>query len=534
MATAFSVAKKKKRGTLKSPRGVDEGFFGSPEDSRTEAPGSEGDSGGSPRRAWSDGRDDASESGDKVGESDRPDVVALANGWIDDIEGLHETITGLSDVEREALRRQTTHVRRAVRMLGQKAAMVDEVVGCLDRAEERLAAAEAEVTELRSRLRIANEEISRLRTTERPVTEVSKEGLEVVSNRLIRTMEDFERRVAEHARRYAELQSSFSRRVHPARTGVNPDGSSPEDMTEVETVVSKDGRAAAVPWSAVVGRRARSGSGPRVGSLRLQSTLTPGGPDRRREAFVRGVGRAPRSSVVLIRPLDGGAPGTEMLRKIRDRISLRDYGISNIRFREAVKGGVLLEVLDRNVTLDKVDLLAEAIGTTLAGNASVSRPVRKAEFRLRGFDPSIPTEELRETVARAGGCPVSTVSVSDFRRVNGGHWATWVCCPVIVARSLLAGKCLKVGWSVATIDRVHLKRLQCYRCWEYGHVRGACGAAVDRSGHCFRCGEAGHMAGGCTNKLSCVLCKDGGSDYDHRLGSETCKSVGLPPVRGKR
>jgi len=51
-----------------------------------------------------------------------------------------------------------------------------------------------------------------------------------------------------------------------------------------------------------------------------------------------------------------------MLRKVRDKIFPKDYNINSIRFREAINGGVLLEVFDPDVTPDRVDALAGAIG----------------------------------------------------------------------------------------------------------------------------------------------------------------------------
>jgi len=73
---------------------------------------------------------------------------------------------------------------------------------------------------------------------------------------------------------------------------------------------------------------------------------------------------------------------------------------------------VLLEVLDPDATSDEVDGLA-GIGSALVGCASVSRPSRKAEFRLRGFDPSVTMEELRGIVAKVAGAPQTRCLVRD-------------------------------------------------------------------------------------------------------------------------
>jgi len=292
------------------------------------------------------------------------------------------------------------------------------------------------------------------------------------------------------------------------------------------------------PWSKVVGRKARLGLGPSDGSSPrtpsdFRSAVSRSRFGRRTETFDRGTGRVPRTPAIRIKSLEDGVADVEMVRKVRSKVSPKDFDIKNVRVREAVGGGVLLEVLDPDATLDRVDALAGAIGAALSGCSNVSRPARRAEFRLKGLDPSVSVDEIRESVAKAGGCSVSAVSVSGVRRLTGGHRVAWVSCPTTVAHRLSASGCLAVGWSSALIDLVHLKRVQCYRCWQFGHVRGACKATVDRTGHCLRCGQAGHAAEECTNDLSCVLCRDCGLDHAHRMGSRLCKSTGQSPIAGR-
>jgi len=142
-------------------------------------------------------------------------------------------------------------------------------------------------------------------------------------------------------------------------------------------------------------------------------------------------------------------------------------------------------------------------------------------------------DELRESIAESGGCATSAVTVSGIRRLNSGHRVAWVSCPTNAARLVSEGKHLKVGLSLVSVHSVRVKRLQCYRCWQYGHVRGASKATSDRAGCCFRCGEAGHLAGVCENVVSCILCKHRGIDYVHRLGSSLCKNAKSPSRCGR-
>lgn len=60
----------------------------------------------------------------------------------------------------------------------------------------------------------------------------------------------------------------------------------------------------------------------------------------------------------------------------------------------------------------------------------------------------------------------------------------------------------------------------------YGHVRFACKASVDRSGHCFNCGGQGHSARGCkSEETRCVICEDKGYQSNHRIRSKWCNSA---------
>jgi len=167
-------------------------------------------------------------------------------------------------------------------------------------------------------------------------------------------------------------------------------GLTPEETKEVESSGSSGGGVTAESWSAVVGRRARKGSGSRAWSSQPQRappTSTPVKVNRRVETSVHGVGRVPRSPVVLIKSFKEGVPDADIMRRVKDRISLKDFEISRVRFREAISGGVLMEVLDPDVTPDRVEALAGAIGSAVSGYACVSRPARRVELRLRGFDP---------------------------------------------------------------------------------------------------------------------------------------------------
>lgn len=65
----------------------------------------------------------------------------------------------------------------------------------------------------------------------------------------------------------------------------------------------------------------------------------------------------------------------------------------------------------------------------------------------------------------------------------------------------------------------------CFRCWGKGHIKAQCKSVVDRNRTCYRCGVVGHTAVGCLAPVSCALCREGGRDHGHRVGSSMCVSM---------
>lgn len=63
---------------------------------------------------------------------------------------------------------------------------------------------------------------------------------------------------------------------------------------------------------------------------------------------------------------------------------------------------------------------------------------------------------------------------------------------------------------------------QCFRCWEYGHIKAQCRNVIDRTNKCYRCGSEGHTAAKCGEIPKCMLSKEKRRAYNHRMGSREC------------
>lgn len=94
----------------------------------------------------------------------------------------------------------------------------------------------------------------------------------------------------------------------------------------------------------------------------------------------------------------------------------------------------------------------------------------------------------------------------------------------LVTKLASRGK-IKLRWSIAKVEVLKTRPVQCYKCWAFGHLKSSCQSTVDRSNACFKCDVTGHPAKLCPNAVQCVVCKDADQDFNHRLGSAQCYAV---------
>ncbi|XP_059050234.1 uncharacterized protein LOC131845209 [Achroia grisella] len=233
--------------------------------------------------------------------------------------------------------------------------------------------------------------------------------------------------------------------------------------------------------------------------------------------------RPPRSSAIVltIQPEaeKGGLTYSSVLREAKDKISLAELGITELKFKPAITGARILEVPGDSG--DKADQLANKLASILPeGSVRVSRPMKSAELRIGDLDDSATAAEVVAAVAREGKCTVETVKSGEIRRTSSGVGTLWVRCPVAAAKALVDAGRVKIGWTMARVFSLDPRPLRCYRCLLTGHVGQRCTAREDCGGMCFRCGQAGHKAASCVApKPHCRYCAAAGRDADHRIGS---------------
>ncbi|XP_020296247.1 uncharacterized protein LOC109861144 [Pseudomyrmex gracilis] len=140
----------------------------------------------------------------------------------------------------------------------------------------------------------------------------------------------------------------------------------------------------------------------------------------------------------------------------------------------------------------------------------VFRPMYRGEVRLTELDASVSSEDVAAvTAGEFGPCQEGDVTMGLIVESRDRMGSAWMRCSEGVATRLdLVGQ-LRVGWSSARV-LLKTRRLQCYRCLEFGHVWQACWNKVDRTRTCFRCGkDADYTARTCLAPMQCVLCDRG-------------------------
>lgn len=253
-------------------------------------------------------------------------------------------------------------------------------------------------------------------------------------------------------------------------------------------------------------------------------------PDRKTEKSV--VRKLPRTAVVALRVEKNDLTYAQILRTARENISLTEIGIESSKIRKGINGGLLIEVAGPEGN-EKANKLAVKLKDILKENVAVTRPIIRAELRISGFDDSITSEEIRYIISQKGDCNIDDVKVGSIKWMANGLGTIWAKCPLMSANKLVANNKIKMGWTIAKIEMLKTRPLQCYRCWEYGHVKFSCTSEIDRTQNCYNCGIEGHRAKDCSQKIpTCVICAEKKLPSEHRLGANVC-SLDKYKSRGK-
>ena len=153
-----------------------------------------------------------------------------------------------------------------------------------------------------------------------------------------------------------------------------------------------------------------------------------------------------------------------------------------------------------------------------------------AEFRLCGLTELASREVICVALAVQGGCASGEITLGERRRDASGLDSVWARGPVAAAARLVKAGRVNILGLVTRVMPLAQRRLQCFRCLEFGHVQAKCSSPESRRLLCYRCGVEGHTARLCVAAPSCPLCTRAGLPGAHRMGGPACRPP-APPSR---
>jgi len=168
----------------------------------------------------------------------------------------------------------------------------------------------------------------------------------------------------------------------------------------------------------------------------------------------------------------GGAEASkiaEVMRRVREGVPslLATFGIKELRPKRMANGGTLLEIPGA-MAASQADALARHIRDRFpeGSGVKVTRPIRRVDLRLTGFDESLTPEEIATAVSGyGGGCDADQVRVGRIRTSRRGDSCTvWVQAPATVGVPLSEeGRITLGGWVWARVALLKGRPLRCYR-----------------------------------------------------------------------
>ncbi|XP_017885273.1 uncharacterized protein LOC108628091 [Ceratina calcarata] len=238
--------------------------------------------------------------------------------------------------------------------------------------------------------------------------------------------------------------------------------------------------------------------------------------------------RTRNSAAVVINKQEDCTLGyDEIIKEGKLKINISELGITDIRPRYSMTGGMILEI-PGNEADDKATSLAEKMNTLFTGKGvRISCPRKMKEIIISGLDVSVNTEEITDAISSVTNSK-EDIRIGKIHKNNRGAATVWVKCSEKIAVKLINMGRISIGWSKAKVIETEKRPIQCYRCWEFGHVRDNCNNKdkTDRSTWCYICGASNHSIQACqAPSPECCLCKERGFPANYRMGNKLCKTV---------
>lgn len=229
-----------------------------------------------------------------------------------------------------------------------------------------------------------------------------------------------------------------------------------------------------------------------------------------------------KTAAVTITGLKEDCSYATAIKKAKQSISLDKLNIEGSKFRRIINGRRIIEIPGEGAA-EKADSLAHHLRSVLGNDFAINRPVIRGELRILDLDDATTPEDVAAVIAGSGGCSLFDIKVGAIRTLNNDIGSIWAQYPLAAAIKVANNCKIMIGWSNAQVILLEKRPLQCFKCWQFGHVKYNCLSEINLTGLCFRCGEKGHNARNCFANPRCLVCEKNGHVNDHRYSSVNCR-----------
>jgi len=254
---------------------------------------------------------------------------------------------------------------------------------------------------------------------------------------------------------------------------------------------------------------------------------------RRQRAVLRR--RLPRTAAVGLSMEAAGNNGAptlaDILRRARTEIPnvTKAFGTKTVKPRRMASGGLLLEIPGPDASRRAKEMASQLRALFPDGSGvRISRPVKRVELRIAGFDEPVTPREIAAGGFRfADDCAADEVRMGAIRSTRDGLFTAWVQVPASAGVPLAERGRLELGWGSARMALLKGMPLRCFKCLAPGHVQQRCPCPEDRARCCYNCGQSGHVVAACKNRPHCPSCAERGLKAGHKPGGVGCTPVNL-------
>lgn len=135
----------------------------------------------------------------------------------------------------------------------------------------------------------------------------------------------------------------------------------------------------------------------------------------------------------------------DVMVKAKKSIPLADLKIDKSRVRKTQAGALLIEIPDREAS-QKADRLRDSLEGVLGKEGvRVVRPVRNAELRFRGLEPSVTSKDVAEVISEVGKCLIGQVRVGEIWTSFRNYGSVWARCPITASIKVARARKVRVG-----------------------------------------------------------------------------------------